>query len=567
MGVENGAGSRRGQIRGEGRIRTSPGEALRILWPFFRSKLSEQAWSVLPVVIYLFVFQIVFLRWPVASAGAISLAMAWVILGLLFLMEGLRLWLLPMGEAIGNGLPRKASVGAILGFAFLVGVVATLAEPAMGALREAGAGIDPARTPLLHLLLNDRAGTLAATVGAGVGIAVVLAMLRFLGNWPLKSLLVPTVALLLVLTAWASTIPALASVIGLAWDFGAVIVGPITVPLALGLGAGVCGAAGRSDTGQSGFGTVTLIALLPILATLGLAFILHFAGAVPGGLLAPPPPAVSTTPGAQGYLAALLHAAPIRGIATASRAILPLSLLLFAAQALLLRDRIARGDEVALGLAFALAGLMLFTLGLAQGLTPLGDQIGTVAPGAFSTIQAGAPSRPFGPLYGTLRGKGLIVLFALFLGYGATLAEPGLRAMGIQVQEVTIGAFPRATLVHSVAAGVGAGMALGVARIVFNLPLAWMLIATYLLLLLLTLVSSEEFASIAWDSGATTTGPFTVPLVVAIGLGLTASIPGVAEGFGILSLASAGPILTVLGVGLVLRRPAVARAARSSACT
>jgi len=555
---EEGGRPPRAQFHGEGRIRTSPGEAWRILWPFFRSKFSEQAWSVLPVVIYLFLFQALALRWPVGSAGVISMAIAWVILGLLFLMEGLRLWLLPMGEAIGDSLPRKASLSTILGFAFLVGVVATLAEPAMGALREAGAGIDPARAPLLHLLLNGWSMPLAAAVGAGAGIAVLLATLRFLGNWPLKNLLVPMVILLLGLTAWASTIPALASVIGLAWDFGAVIVGPITVPLVLGLGAGVCSAAGRSDTGQSGFGTVTMISLFPILATLGLAFVLHFTGVLPQGH------ATSPAPGAQGYLAALLHTAPIRGIATASQAILPLSVLLFVVQALLLRDRIARGDEVALGLACALAGLILFNLGLLQGLAPLGDQIGTMAPGAFSTIQAGSPPRPFGPLYGTLWGKGLIVVFALFLGYGATLAEPGLRAMGIQVQEITVGAFPRAALVQAVAVGVGAGMALGVARIVFDLPLAWLLIPLYTLLLVLTLISSEEFVNIAWDSGASTTGPFTVPLVVAIGLGLTASMAGATEGLGILALASAVPILAVLSVGLLRGRAAARLAVRSS---
>ena len=559
MRSETGEGPRRGRRHGGGRIRTSPAEAVRILWPFFRAQLSEQAWSVLPVVVYLFLFQALALRWPLASAGVISLAIAWVVLGLLFLMEGLRLWLLPMGEAIGDGLPRKASPGTILGFAFLVGVVATLAEPAMGALREAGAGLDPARTPLLHLLLDEWGVPLAALVGAGVGIAVVLAMLRFLCNWPLKYLLAPMVVLLLALTAWAGTIPALAGVIGLAWDFGAVIVGPITVPLVLGLGAGVCSASGRSDTGQSGFGTVTMISLFPVLATLGLAFVLHFAGAAPGAHQPHPPP------GAQGYIGALLRSAPLQVISSASRAILPLSLLLLAAQVLLLRDRIAHGDEVALGVAFALAGLVLFNLGLLQGLTPLGNQIGSIAPGAFSTIQAGAPPRPFGPLYGSVWGKGLIVLFALFLGYGATLAEPGLRAMGIQVHEVTVGALPRATLVHSVATGVGAGMALGVARIVFALPLAWMLITIYLLLLLLSLISSEEFVSIAWDSGASTTGPFTVPLVVAIGLGLAASIPGVEDGLGILALASAGPILTVLGAGLVLRRPSRAPAARAAA--
>jgi hypothetical protein len=550
MDVVSGGHPQGGQIHGEGRIRTSAGETLRVLWPFFRSRCSEQAWSVLPVVVYLFLFQILVLRWPIGSAGAISLAVAWVILGLFFLMEGLRLWLFPVGEAIGDGLPRKASMSAILGFAFLVGILATLAEPAMGALRAAGVGIDPSRAPLLHLLLNGWRVPLAAAVGIAVGVSVVLSMLRFLGNWPLKNLLVPIVLLLLGLTAWASTIPALASVIGLAWDFGAVVVGPITVPLVLGLGAGVCSASGRSDTGHSGFGSVTMISLFPILATLVLAFAVHFLGVVPDQRLPLQPG------GAQGYVAALLHAAPIRGIVTASQAILPLSLLLFAAQTLLLRDRIARGDEVVLGLVFALAGLILFNLGILQGLTPLGDQVGTMAPGAFSTIHAGSPSRPFGPLYGSLWGKGLVVAFALILGYGATLAEPGLRAMGIQVQEITVGAFPRDTLMHAVAVGVGAGMALGVARIIFNLPLAWMVIPTYLLLLVLTVISSEEFVSIAWDSGASTTGPFTVPLVVAIGLGLTASMSGAAEGLGILALASAGPIVTVLGLGLLRRRPA-----------
>jgi hypothetical protein len=150
-------------------------------------------------------------------------------------------------------------------------------------------------------------------------------------------------------------------------------------------------------------------------------------------------------------------------------------------------------------------------------------------------------------------GRSVILLFSFFLGYGATLAEPALNAMGIQVHEITIGAFPKDLLVHSVAFGVGAGMALGVARIIFDLPLGWLLVPAYALLLLLSIASTEEFVSIAWDGGATTTGPFTVPLVVAIGLGLSRNTPGVLEGFGILSLASAGPVVAVLAVGLLIR--------------
>jgi len=534
------------QIHGQGRIRVSFAEACAILGHHFRARLLDQLQSVLPVIAYLLLFQVAVLRTSILHSLSICLAVLGVVVGLLFFMEGLRLWLMPVGEAIGDSLPKKTSLPTILGFAFLVGVGATYAEPAMGALRAAGAGIDENQAPLLHALLNRYAGVLAAAVAAGVGAAVLLGTLRFLMNWPLKRLLVPIVLLLLGLTAWAYAVPPLRGILGLAWDFGAVIVGPITVPLVLGLGLGVCNASGRVDTGMSGFGAVTLISLFPILATLGVAFVIHYSGAAGHGLAraAAGPAAVVAGGPAGAWLDALI---------ASSQAILPLTIFLFAVQIFLLRERITAGDEVALGLAFALFGLVLFNVGLAVGLTPLGDQVGGVAPGAFARILLGAPPVPFGPLYGTALGKGIILGFALLLGYGATLAEPALNSMGLQVEQITVGAFRKALLVQSVAIGVGAGMALGVARIVFGIPFAWLLFPTYALLLALSLVSTEEFVSIGWDAGATTTGPFTVPLVVAIGLGLSGNLPGAADGFGILSLASAGPVVSVLAVGLLLR--------------
>jgi hypothetical protein len=107
---------------------------------------------------------------------------------------------------------------------------------------------------------------------------------------------------------------------------------------------------------------------------------------------------------------------------------------------------------------------------------------------------------------------------------------------------------------HSVAFGVGLGIATGVAKIAFNLPLIELLIPPYLLLLLLTWISSEEFVNFGWDSAGVTTGPITVPLVLAMGLGVGAAVPGVTDGFGILALASVGPIITVLSVGLIVAK-------------
>ena len=93
------------------------------------------------------------------------------------------------------------------------------------------------------------------------------------------------------------------------------------------------------------------------------------------------------------------------------------------------------------------------------------------------------------------------------------------------------------------------GIAVGVAKIVFNIPIAWLLIPGYLTALVLTWFSNEEYVNVAWDSAGVTTGPVTVPLVLSMGLGFGNAVDAV-EGFGILSMASIGPIVSVLSVGL-----------------
>jgi hypothetical protein len=108
---------------------------------------------------------------------------------------------------------------------------------------------------------------------------------------------------------------------------------------------------------------------------------------------------------------------------------------------------------------------------------------------------------------------------------------------------------------QTVAIGVGLGIAAGVAQLAIpSIDLTMLLVPPYLLLLVLTFISSEEFANFAWDSAGVTTGPITVPLVLALGLGIGGNIPGVIDGFGILALASVGPIITVLTVGLIVER-------------
>jgi len=271
----------------------------------------------------------------------------------------------------------------------------------------------------------------------------------------------------------------------------------------------------------------------------------------------------------------------------------------------IIKEKLPQADQICLGVSFALIGMFIFNVGIELGLSKLGNQVGQNLPASFTTIEITEESKIIknfsenyinravmedgkvknffytyidkeyvavdyeaekfnrenndynyipkkGPIFGdnmAISGLLVILIFAFFMGYGATLAEPALNALGITVEEITVGTFKKSLLMQSVAIGVGVGIMIGVAKIIWNIPLLYILIPPYLLLLIITKISSEEFVDIGWDSAGVTTGPITVPLVLAMGLGIGGQV-GVVEGFGILAVASVTPILSVLLVGL-----------------
>jgi hypothetical protein len=119
-------------------------------------------------------------------------------------------------------------------------------------------------------------------------------------------------------------------------------------------------------------------------------------------------------------------------------------------------------------------------------------------------------------------------------------------------------------LVISVSVGVAFGIALGLLKLVLDLPMLWLILPGYLAAAVLTWLSSEEFVNVAWDSAGVTTGPVTVPLVLAMGLAFGDATDAV-DGFGILSMASIGPIITVMLSGLWAKRRARVEASRARA--
>ena len=523
------------------RIRLTATETVRLLNPYISVRFMEQVKAVVPLGIYLALFQLLFLQQVMKDSWVITGGLFAVIVGLMLFMEGLKLGLMPFGNLIGSTLPRKSPLPVVLFITLLLGIGVTFAEPAIGALQAAGQNVLVERAPYLYALLNFWSTELVLVVGFSVGLAAVIGTLRFLYGWSLKPLIYITLVPLLALTVYASIDPEIHKVIGLAWDCGAVTTGPVTVPLVLSLGIGIAAAAGKKESGLSGFGIVTFASLFPVVGVLLLAFyvsytvtpaeIIETARQAAEAARAVDPPWFERSPGVE--------------IVLGVRAIVPLVLFLFLVLKVVMKEDLENKGEIFYGVGLTIVGMCIFNLGLTYGLSKMGGSAGALVPIAFMQI----PEVPGSPIYVYAVGLTLALAFAWGLGFASTIAEPALNALGITTENLTNGAFKKKTLINAVSLGVAFGIAVGLAKLIFDLPLAWLLVPGYLLTAVLTFFSTEEFVNIAWDSAGVTTGPITVPLVLALGLGLGNATNAV-EGFGILCMASIGPIMTVLITGL-----------------
>lgn len=514
-------------------------DVYRILEPYIGFRLKEQLKAVVPLAIYLVLFQLIILRQNIVDSWIITGGLISVIIGLMFFMEGLKVGLMPFGESIGTTLPAKSRLPVVMTIAFLLGIGVTFAEPAISALKTAGSIVDVNKAPYLYTLLNDWADVMVLMVGIGVGLAAVLGTLRLLYGWSLKPFVYLTLLPTILLTLYIHTDPELTKTLGLAWDCGAVTTGPVTVPLVLSLGIGIAASAGKGHSSLSGFGIVMMASLFPIIAVELLA--IYVANiTTTDAIIQGAATAVQTTGSIPWY-----DKTPGLEVVLGIRAIVPLVIFLVIVMMFVLKEKIRHKGEITYGITLCVIGMIIFNVGLSYGLSKLGEQSGGLVPAAFSQLEFVTGT----PLYSYTIGIAVALIFAWLLGFGATLAEPALNALGMTVENLTNGAFRKKLLMYAVSIGVGTGIAIGVLKIVYSIPVVYLIVPGYAIAIVLTKISTEEFVNVAWDSAGVTTGPVTVPLVLAMGLGFGNAV-GAIEGFGILSMASIGPIISVLITGL-----------------
>lgn len=182
-----------------------------------------------------------------------------------------------------------------------------------------------------------------------------------------------------------------------------------------------------------------------------------------------------------------------------------------------------------MGAVLLLVGMMFFTLGAEVAMSPMGERIGTCL---------------------TKSKKLWLVLgLSFLLGFIITISEPDLQVLAQQVPAV-----PNMVLILSVACGVGVFLVVAFLRMLFGIPLPPLLLVFYTIIFVLAFFVPKDFLSVAFDSGGVTTGPMTVPFIMALGIGISSirsDRHATDDSFGLVALCSIGPILAVMILGMI----------------
>lgn len=218
------------------------------------------------------------------------------------------------------------------------------------------------------------------------------------------------------------------------------------------------------------------------------------------------------------------------------KALLPILLLFIVFQLFFLKLPRKYIYNLMVGTAIAGLGLLLFLQGVHIGFLPAGQAIGEYL--------------------GNIKSFWLLIPFGFLIGLLTTWTEPAVRVLCEQVEKASASTIRKSTVLYAICIGVATFVALGMAKIIYGIPLLYIVIPGYIIALLMMWFSDKEFLSIAFDAGGVATGPMAVTFLLAIAVGISSSMEGrdpVLHGFGLIALIALAPILSVMALGFLVK--------------
>ena len=473
------------------------------------TKIKESLFSVLPITIIVVLLDLTpLVDFTNKEIIVFIISAILLIIGISFFNLGADLAMTPMGKYVGSGLTKSKKILILIFISFLMGFFITVAEPDLTVL---ASQVKEVMNPTMLIM----------TVGFGVGLFLIVAILKIISKRKLASILMFSYMLLFALAS-VLILNGKEALLPLSFDSGGVTTGPITVPFIMALGVGIANTIGGKHSGENSFGLIALCSIGPILAVMML-------GVFSKGELNYSVPSYGIADNVMmEYFRALLTVTKEVTIA--------LGLVVgffFAVNIIILHLPMKKIKRMSIGIIFTYIGLIIFLTAVNVGFMPIGYKLG---------LELAKTSEI------------LLIVIGFILGMVVVLAEPAVHVLNKQVEEITDGNVSKRSMLIALSIGVGISIGLSMIRIINGFSILYYLIPGYLISLGLSFFVPRMYTAIAFDSGGVASGPLTSTFILPLAIGACIQVSETSNSvlnlaFGIVAMVAMTPLITIQLLG------------------
>ncbi len=474
--------------------------------------------SVLPITIIVLILNFTVAPIGTELIGRFIVGAIFIIIGLAIFLFGADLGIQPIGNLMGSSIAKKKKLGVIVVFGFILGFFVNIAEPDLQVLARQVSQVTSGAISQISLLV---------VVSIGIGLMVVVGLLRIVFKISLNKLLTILYGIIFLLVALAPP-----SFLGIAFDSGGATTGSMTVPFILALGLGVASMQGGKESEEDSFGLVGIASTGPMIAVLIMS-LLSGIETLTGSL-----PYHEVESGS--ILLLFLKEIPVL-LVEVTLALLPFLVLFLIFQVFFIKLPKKQFARILKGLLYTYIGFVLFLTGVNAGFMEAGSAIGHVL--------------------ASLENNWIVIPIGFILGFVVILAEPAVYVLNEQIEDVTSGHIKKKVILYTLAIGVAIAVTLSMIRILVPSIRLWhFLVPGYFLAIVLSYFTPNLFVGIAFDSGGVASGPMTATFILAFAQGVAQAIEGadvLLDAFGVIALVALTPLIAIQILGLIYERKAV----------
>lgn len=470
-----------------------------------KKSFKETTIIVLPICLIVSIIALLF-NLDKSIITSFMISSVFLIIGISLFTFGADLSMMMIGEKLGSALIKSKKIGIILGVILLIGIMITVAEPDLRVLAEQIPSI-----PTTTLIL---------TISLGVGIMLMIAVMKILFKLSFRTILIISYTIVFALLAFVPD-----SFIPISFDSSGVTTGPISVPFILALGIGLTAFRTDSNTKNDTFGLIGLCAVGPKIMVLILGMLYTGTNTYDTSIYN------SNLPLLLQYTEKFLEC--IKSVAISLSPIIALFIIFNLIQ----KDVFTKKQikKVIIGLIATFIGLCLFLTGVDVGFMKTGFVLGQ------NFIDNNLTK--------------YIIPFISVIGFLVVFAEPAIKILTNEVEEITEGSITSNIMRIAISIGVIMALILAILRVLYQIPIFWFLVVSYALAMLLTFFSPKMFTAIAFDTGGSVCGPLTATFILPFVIGICLASNGniMLDAFGLIAFIATSPLITIQILGIIFK--------------